>query len=117
MSYILLNPVMIAAMLVLALVFTALIITNTRRPFAALLTLGICSALSGLIYFITALFHPLIISVSLPYDDDLDVIATKLFRLSLFDDMIGISLIFIAAGAILITVKIIQNAIVKRKEK
>lgn len=117
MSYILLNPVMIAAMLVLALVFTALIITNTRRPFAAMLTLGICSALSGLIYFITALFHPLIISVSLPYDDDLDVIATKLFRLSLFDDMIGISLIFIAAGAILIAVKIIQNAIVKRREK
>lgn len=117
MSYILLNPVMIAAMLVIVVFFTALIITVTRRPFAALLTLGIGSALSGLIFFICSLFHPLIISVSLPYDDDLDVIATKIFRLSLFDDMMGVSLIFLGIGAVLIAVKIIQNSVIKRRER
>lgn len=117
MSYILLNPVTIIGTAILSLVFTAVIITVTRRPFAALLTLGIGSALSGLIFFLTAVFHPLIISLCVPYGDDLEVILTKLFRISIFNDMLGISLIFLGTGAVFIAIKAVQNSIIKRKER
>ncbi|MCM1298230.1 MAG: zinc ribbon domain-containing protein [[Eubacterium] siraeum] len=117
MSYILLNPVTVVCVAIFALVLTALITVITGRPFAALLTLGIGSALSGLIFFGAAVLHPLIFSVSVPYGNDLSGILTKLFRTSLFDDTIGISLIFIGIGALLIAIKGIQHSVIKRRER
>lgn len=117
MSYILLNPVAIVGAAVLAIVFTVIIITVTRRPFAALLTLGIDTALSGLIFFLASVFHPLIISLCVNYGDDLNIILTKLFRTSLFDDMMGISLIFMGIGALLIAIKAVQHSVIKRRER
>ncbi len=116
-AYIFLSPAAIVVISAFALFFTILIMTVTKRPFAGILTLGIASALSGLICFITALFHSLFLSAAMPKGTEMDKLFSQLFKESLFDDMLKISLIFLGIGALLIAVKVIQNAVVKKINK
>ncbi len=113
-AYIFLSPAAIVVISAFALFFTILIMTVTKRFFAGILTLGISSALSGLICFIAALFHSLFLSATMPGGTEMDKLFSKLFKESLFDDMLKISLIFLGIGALLIAVKVIQNAAVKK---
>lgn len=113
-AYIFLSPAAIVVITAFALFFTILIMAVTKRPFAGILTLGISSALSGLICFIAALFHSLFFSAAMPKGTEMDKLFSKLFKESLFDDMLKISLIFLGIGALLIAVKVIQNIIVKK---
>lgn len=112
-----LSPAAIAVLLVLAIAFSALIISTTKRVKPAVLTLGICSLTAGAAVAAVCLLNSVLVSSLLPIDKSIVKFLSDILNNAFFNFALKVSLIFVGAGILLIAVRIIIKAAENSKAK
>lgn len=112
-----LSPAAIAILLVLAIGFSALIISTTKRVKPAVLTLGICSLIAGAAVAAVCLLNSVLVSSLLPIDKSIVKFLSDILNTAFLNFALKLSLIFVGAGILLIAVRIIIKAAEKSKAK
>lgn len=112
-----LSPAAIAVLLVLAIGFSALIISTTKRVKPAVLTLGICSLIAGAAVAAVCLLNSVLVSALLPIDKSIVKFLSDILNNAFFNFALKLSLIFVGAGILLIAVRIIIKAAERSKAK